>query len=302
MMGIRKDGSPDHRWQFQGIEREKAFGLNWDETLFRSYDPQLGRWHQADPKASERESPFVGMGNNPIRYTDILGDTIRDNNGIVANYRTYLSNRVGGLQNMLADEGFDFTKYGTSREAVETLVSDLQGVEGELSKLEASEQIYNVAFDGSLAAGEGAVSFNAVKGEVNVSLGYSSDFTGIAGVVSQEILHAYQFETGKISIAADNSFYGSLYDISDETATYRREHLVAGPISSGSYINDQWTRQFGASKTPPLYQTLPSGSIDLNSKQGLRLKLQVIRQGALRQPVTEVFKGWKNFVKPIKMN
>jgi hypothetical protein len=34
---------------------------------------------QIDPKASERESPYVGMANNPVVYVDPLGDTIRVN-------------------------------------------------------------------------------------------------------------------------------------------------------------------------------------------------------------------------------
>ena len=58
----------------------------WDSYLadFRSYDQWLGRWGQVDPKASERESPYVGLGNNPIIYLDPKGDTvIVDNTGYI---------------------------------------------------------------------------------------------------------------------------------------------------------------------------------------------------------------------------
>ena len=67
--------------------------------------------------------------------------------------------------------------------------------------MEASEQVYNVSFDASLAKGEGGVSFNSETGELNVNFGNSSDFSSIAGVVGHEMLHAYQFETGQVSLA-----------------------------------------------------------------------------------------------------
>jgi len=61
---------------FNGIERETELDLGWDLAFFRSYDPTIGRWNQIDPKASERESPYVGFSNMPNFYIDPLGDTI----------------------------------------------------------------------------------------------------------------------------------------------------------------------------------------------------------------------------------
>ncbi|MEM9299979.1 MAG: RHS repeat-associated core domain-containing protein [Bacteroidota bacterium] len=65
---------------FDGIERETELGLGWDLAEYRSYDPWIGRWLQIDPKASERESPYVGFGNMPNFYIDPLGDTVDTNN------------------------------------------------------------------------------------------------------------------------------------------------------------------------------------------------------------------------------
>jgi RHS repeat-associated protein len=62
-------------YQFNGTEKVEDFDLAWHHTLFRSYDPSIGRWHQIDPKNSARESGFVGLGNNPVIYSDMLGDT-----------------------------------------------------------------------------------------------------------------------------------------------------------------------------------------------------------------------------------
>ncbi|MEM1137372.1 MAG: RHS repeat-associated core domain-containing protein [Bacteroidota bacterium] len=59
-------------------EREKDFDLHWDMTKYRTYDYQLGRFNQVDPKAEvapqESQSPYQYSLNNPVRYNDPEGD------------------------------------------------------------------------------------------------------------------------------------------------------------------------------------------------------------------------------------
>jgi hypothetical protein len=54
-------------------------GLGIYAAEFRNYDPTIGRWWSIDPKPDERMSPYAAMSNNPILYSDPLGDTIRVN-------------------------------------------------------------------------------------------------------------------------------------------------------------------------------------------------------------------------------
>jgi len=68
----------DYRYGYQGSERDdqvKGRGNSYT-TEFRQYDPRLGRWLTIDPEADNivDESPYNGMGNNPIVYNDPDGD------------------------------------------------------------------------------------------------------------------------------------------------------------------------------------------------------------------------------------
>jgi len=70
--GLRMEGygglvqGAENPYQFNGTEKIEDFDLDWHHTLYRSYDPTLGRWHQIDPKHSARESEYVGLGSDHI--------------------------------------------------------------------------------------------------------------------------------------------------------------------------------------------------------------------------------------------
>ena len=65
-----------YRYGFNGMEKDdevKGSGNHYT-SLWRQYDPRLGRWFSVDPKSTPRESPFVSMGDNPILNIDPNGD------------------------------------------------------------------------------------------------------------------------------------------------------------------------------------------------------------------------------------
>lgn len=101
LAGIEADGDPTSKFQFGGKEKQDEFGLNWNDHGARMYDPQLGRWHVADPLAdvAPYSSPFAAFNNNPISNTDPTGmeaeGWFRDfNNANAITYRSDINSQA----------------------------------------------------------------------------------------------------------------------------------------------------------------------------------------------------------------
>ncbi|QQS29160.1 MAG: hypothetical protein IPM47_20380 [Sphingobacteriales bacterium] len=69
-------GVEANNYQYNGIELVEDFGLHVNHALFRTLDPQTGRWWQIDPLVEEfyAWSPYNSNLDNPIWYNDPKGD------------------------------------------------------------------------------------------------------------------------------------------------------------------------------------------------------------------------------------
>ena len=76
------DSKDEHRFQYNGKEKEESFGLNWTDYGWRNYDMQLGRWHGVDKLAEKyiSQSTYHYAGNNPVINREIDGRWYDDKN------------------------------------------------------------------------------------------------------------------------------------------------------------------------------------------------------------------------------
>ncbi len=198
MKGLELKGNPDYRFKFNGIERVENFELNWDMALFRSYDQILGLWGQSDPKYNYSQSVYSGFGNNPLRYIDLLGDTI--------------SIHYGDNQTLQYNQGL---KYNGDNAFVNTLVNTLndivqtKGGGNILDALINSEQNYSYINQYSKDANgkdmKGAFKYerHGSREGGTIYAGAISEFENKGGreiaSIAHESFHAYQDENNSFS-------------------------------------------------------------------------------------------------------
>ncbi|MEI9942915.1 MAG: DUF6443 domain-containing protein [Chitinophagaceae bacterium] len=91
-------GGAENKKKYNGIEYNTDFDLNMYDAVYRNLDPQIGRFWQIDPKPNEMFSSYSAMQNNPIRYFDPLGDTVKIDKASMATEYQQNGQTVTGAQ------------------------------------------------------------------------------------------------------------------------------------------------------------------------------------------------------------
>ena len=93
--------NPALDFKYNGVEQEKALGVNFYEMDLRQYDPAIARWTGIDPVTHHSYSTYSAFDNNPVYYADPSGADAVDGAAIGGNGGVSHSS----VQGMLAADG-----------------------------------------------------------------------------------------------------------------------------------------------------------------------------------------------------
>ncbi|MEZ5199153.1 MAG: RHS repeat-associated core domain-containing protein [Bacteroidales bacterium] len=233
-------GTEENKYLYQGKELQDEHNLNWMDFGARMYDPQIGRWHCADP-AGQFASPYLAMGNNPINAVDPNGMWIR---GSVVDYHNNLNWRMAAysgeayIQSQAMHGRSDDYWDGWGKYKY-TGVDDYHFVE----RFEMSRVAFVLGANGQWAGQGEAEGFNAKTGNYNISEGsYTSYREGghnsNDGLVTYNKTETY-FLPDPIPLSIGGSSDGKL--VVTHNTTYTVSGISIGGDQAGGGVNDGLT-------------------------------------------------------------
>jgi RHS repeat-associated protein len=113
-IGYVADPTKEHKWTYNGKEKQDQFGLGWLDYGARHYQPDIARWGGVDPLAGKYVSlsPFCYTLNNPIRFVDHDGkDPEQAGGGDPPKVRVYTETNGTGHAFISVGEGKNMVVY-----------------------------------------------------------------------------------------------------------------------------------------------------------------------------------------------
>jgi RHS repeat-associated protein len=213
----------------------------------RFYDPSLGRFHTIDGFAEKfaYQSPCLYAGNNPIKFIDINGDSLTVNAQEWAdNIKTSANNQISSNNNQIANLNTKLSngdisqrKYDRKMNRLNTANTGLNATISEINTLASSNQWYDVQLSTGMTNAKGT----AAAGITSYDFGSNMVVMSVdmknydLGAMAHEFKHAYQFETGDMSLIPGGRTSNFLWDIYNEReANFRSSFFGAKTITEES--------------------------------------------------------------------
>ncbi|MFC4262331.1 DUF6443 domain-containing protein [Ferruginibacter yonginensis] len=237
--------SLENKYKFNGIEQENDFGLNYYEAFYRTADPQIGRFLQVDPVSTHDESPYVMMGNNPIRNTDWLGNYFTFANSTVEN--TYNDMRKENTQRSydalskilsLAQSG---EKMDKEMESLVSQFNTYSQMDSQWDEMEKSDVEFNISSESPEKGAAADTRYDADKNRIAIRMGKNEKNISH---MAHEIRHGYGYLIGELVGSRSND---PLYDIMDEVVANKNGFALSNKAATSMLFNKKvnldWFKQ-----------------------------------------------------------
>ncbi len=231
----------ENRFKYNGKEEQRkefsdGSGLEWLDYGARMYDNQVGRFFTQDRFAEKYlySAPYQYGANNPILNIDVNGDSLTANAlKWASNLVTHINSEQNANNKKLAeirkkyeDGNMSEKSFKKQSAKINEANAELESARGEIAILAASTQMYDVIEETGLKneRGEdagGMTTFNFDN--KNLEILFDSKNFGL-GELAHEFKHAFQFETGDLSLIPDRKASQFLRDVYDERDANRRSY------------------------------------------------------------------------------
>ena len=268
---VRTQTNTPKRYRYSGKERDEENDLYYHGA--RYYAPWLGRWTAVDPIEHFRESPYIGMANNPVKFNDTFGEAVEDRttetgDSLWASYKKDLEDirdqsiidmRIAKIR--LKHASRELTRTGRYLET-QAAMKDFSKAQKryrvamkamkEARQLEQSSEIYVIMHNANISA-FGVLSTvlapakEQLAGKLVISINPNKSREEQIMTLAHEAVHAYDYEIGRVGVLYDphlnphqTVYYAEspdpTYDITDEVRAFQREQDLFGKYE-GKTIN-----------------------------------------------------------------
>lgn len=206
---------------------------------------------------------------------------ISDPNGVYLQYKMALNEQIRTTQNLINNPPSFLRAEQIAN--LQIKLAALNEAKSDIAILENSPRTFH--FLSSSSANNGEIYYDLVNNRVVIELPATIQNSPALnlGLKAHEVRHAVQFEQGKLSFNKNTGKAGVLYDLQDEVECYKIQYNIDSGVSNGTInlnnnivnccfqVNTATVLAYGANQTPPIYQSLSSNQITINSLEGLLL-------------------------------
>lgn len=215
---------------------------------------------------------------------------IHDPDGIFRQFEDTLAGRIRRVD--INADAYKLKDPAASSDLNRTL-EKLTDFQKQLDWIKNSATTYLLRYTRTMDPGKGATIYDADSNTVVLQFGLGS----LIGqeVFAHEIMHAIQYEKGRMSFSAihcdEDNLLGhiTLYDLSDETEAYRYGILFQGNITDFDQIDNAYVL-----KRFPQYDTIPDKEASICSTLGRILRRRMVQMGKTDKAPGEIYRGWES--------
>ncbi|MBB6499355.1 RHS repeat domain-containing protein [Pedobacter cryoconitis] len=215
---VAQSGGTNYRYDYQGAYAEKDPVTGFNNFALRMYDPRIGRWLSVDPMG-QHNSPYAGMGNNPVSRFDKNGgydDYPDEGTAALAWVGAYMNGKTpGSIYNTGGKNGWGFNIVSAKNPEGVTFQNngglDLadQVWNGPIARAMVPD-VMNASVSGSMVAGIGlGGSFNLTLLTRGKDIGFHRNNTGSLRVGAEAGVSA-NYSAGYFLGDPHNATYDSL--------------------------------------------------------------------------------------------